>query len=172
MHAAVRRVVCACKVLPCSPLRRSRAVLVRRSQGYGTRLMNHLKEAVKSEGITDFVTYADNYAVGYFQKQGFTKVVTTARERWYGYIKDYDGGTLMECAIHSEVNYLNIPAMIALQRQVRQAVCHARSVCGSHGVKQRCAVVWCLEFRCTVGRRLLSVLTKVSLWWWHAAHSA
>jgi hypothetical protein len=31
--------------------------------------MNHVKEAVKKYGITHFVTYADNYAVGYFQKQ-------------------------------------------------------------------------------------------------------
>jgi hypothetical protein len=38
-------------------------------RGFGTRLMNHLKEAVKKDGITHFVTYADNYAVGYFQKQ-------------------------------------------------------------------------------------------------------
>ena len=38
-------------------------------QGYGTRLMNHVKEVVKKDGITHFVTYADNYAVGYFQKQ-------------------------------------------------------------------------------------------------------
>ena len=26
--------------------------------------------------ITHFLTYADNYAVGYFRKQGFTKEVT------------------------------------------------------------------------------------------------
>ncbi len=51
--------------------------------------------------------------------QGFTKGVTMSRERWYGYIKDYDGGTLMECTIHPEVNYLNIPGMIHAQRQVR-----------------------------------------------------
>ncbi len=38
-------------------------------QGFGTRLMNHVKEAVKKDNISHFVTYADNYAVGYFQKQ-------------------------------------------------------------------------------------------------------
>jgi len=31
------------------------------------------------------------------------------RERWLGYIKDYDGGTLMECAIDTQVDYLNNP---------------------------------------------------------------
>ena len=67
-------------------------------KGYGTRLMNHLKEASKLDGITHFLTYADNYAIGYFKKQGFTKTVGLPPERWVGYIKDYDGGTLMECA--------------------------------------------------------------------------
>ena len=38
-------------------------------QGYGTRIMNHLKEAVKLDGVTHFLTYADNYAIGYFKKQ-------------------------------------------------------------------------------------------------------
>jgi hypothetical protein len=28
--------------------------------------------------------------------------------RWVGYIKEYDGGTLMECYIHPGVNFLNI----------------------------------------------------------------
>jgi len=30
--------------------------------------MNNLKEAVKNVGITEFLTYADNYATGYFRK--------------------------------------------------------------------------------------------------------
>ncbi len=38
-------------------------------KGYGTRLMNHVKEQAKSEGILYFLTYADNYAIGYFRKQ-------------------------------------------------------------------------------------------------------
>ena len=33
-----------------------------------------------------------------------------------GYIKDYDGGTLMECAIHAALPYLGLPAMVAAQR--------------------------------------------------------
>jgi histone acetyltransferase len=67
-------------------------------KGYGTRLMNHLKEAAKLDGVSYFLTYADNYAIGYFKKQGFTKTISLSPERWVGYIKDYDGGTLMECA--------------------------------------------------------------------------
>ncbi|ETV74781.1 hypothetical protein, variant 1 [Aphanomyces astaci] len=85
-------------------------------KGYGTRLMNHLKEFVKTQHLTHFLTYADNYAIGYFKKQGFSKVVSMARPNWFGYIKDYDGGTLMECQIHPHINYLNITAMVHAQR--------------------------------------------------------
>ena len=38
--------------------------------------MNELKEVAKQEGLTHFLTYADNFAIGYFKKQGFTKEVT------------------------------------------------------------------------------------------------
>lgn len=85
-------------------------------RGYGTRLMNHLKHKVQEENIEYFLTYADNYAIGYFQKQGFTKNLMMPRERWQGYIKDYDGGTLMECYIHPAMDFLNIPQIIAKQR--------------------------------------------------------
>ena len=35
------------------------------------------------------------------------------RERWLGYIKDYDGGTLMECAIDTTVADFGVVADIA-----------------------------------------------------------
>jgi len=58
--------------------------------------MSHLKEYItKFTDIRYFLTYADNYAVGYFKKQGFTLDVTLDKSAWGGYIKDYDGGTLM-----------------------------------------------------------------------------
>ncbi len=52
--------------------------------------------------------------------QGFTKSVSLPRDRWVGYIKDYDGGTLMECVINPHVNYLDIPGLIARQREVSE----------------------------------------------------
>lgn len=42
------------------------------------------------------------------------KVLRNAQ--WVGYIKDYDGGTLMECVIHAALPYLGLPAMVAAQR--------------------------------------------------------
>lgn len=87
-------------------------------KGYGTRLMNHLKQHARDvDGLTHFLTYADNNAVGYFIKQGFTKEISMEKERWQGYIKDYDGGTLMECKIDLKLPYTDLPAMIRRQRQ-------------------------------------------------------
>lgn len=91
-------------------------------KGYGTHLMNHLKAQLQPQKLLTFLTYADNYAIGYFKKQGFTKYVTTPREKWAGFIKDYDGGTLMECRVHTTINYLQIPEMVRKQRAVRQAL--------------------------------------------------
>ena len=79
-------------------------------RGYGTKLMNQVKAYAQWDKVEYFVTYADNFAIGYFQKQGFSKQVTMPKDRWVGYIKDYDGGTLMECYIHPNVNYLKVPA--------------------------------------------------------------
>lgn len=39
-------------------------------KGYGTKLMNLLKNIGARTGIEYFITYADNYAIGYFRKQG------------------------------------------------------------------------------------------------------
>lgn len=86
-------------------------------KGYGSRIMNHLKEHVKTEGIEFFLTYADNFATEYFRKQGFTKHLSMPVERWKGWIKDYDGSTLMECRINRRVNYLDVPSMVTAQRE-------------------------------------------------------
>ena len=66
---------------------------------------------------THFLTYADNNAVGYFVKQGFSKEIMLERERWFGYIKDCDGGTMMECPLSNAISYTKFPEMIRKQRQ-------------------------------------------------------
>ncbi len=37
--------------------------------------------------------------------------------QWFGYIKDYDGGTLMESLLHTELPYTNMPQMILAQKE-------------------------------------------------------
>ena len=87
-------------------------------QGYGTRIMNQIKEECKRTGIEGMLTYADNHAVGYFRKQGFKKQVTMRRERWQGYLKDYEGATLMECIIDPAIDYLSTRQVAQQQRTV------------------------------------------------------
>ena len=91
-------------------------------KGYGTRLMNHIKEYAKEkENMTHRITFADNNAVGYFQKQGFTKEIMMEREKWYGYIKEYDGGTIMECQLDGHVSYVDFVNQIREQRKAVEA---------------------------------------------------
>jgi histone acetyltransferase len=96
-------------------------------KGYGTILMNNLKSHVQPEGIEYFLTYADNYAIGYFQKQGFSKIIAMPKDRWLGFIKDYDGGTLMECYIHPNIDYLNVQAIVDKQRNFIYSLLNKRS---------------------------------------------
>ncbi|CAH8382788.1 unnamed protein product [Eruca vesicaria subsp. sativa] len=87
-------------------------------KGYGTRLMNHLKQHARDvDGLTHFLTYADKHAVGYFLKQGFTKEIYLEKEVWYGFIKDYDGVLLMECKIDPKLPYTDLSSMICQQRK-------------------------------------------------------
>eukprot|EP00804_Cyclotella_cryptica_P001084 CCRYP_008373-RB/>CCRYP_008373-RB protein AED:0.05 eAED:0.05 QI:61/1/1/1/0.5/0.33/3/1072/443 len=86
-------------------------------KGYGTKLMNLLKMHAVTEGIEYMITYADNYAIGYFKKQGFTKAIQMPKARYQGLIKDYDGGTLMECYIHPSIDFTRIPQMVQAQKE-------------------------------------------------------
>ncbi|KAI8326316.1 acyl-CoA N-acyltransferase [Martensiomyces pterosporus] len=87
-------------------------------KGYGSHLMNNLKDYTSANTeARHFLTYADNYAIGYFQKQGFTKEITLDRRLWMGYIKDYEGGTLMQCSMVPKVRYLNAKEILARQRE-------------------------------------------------------
>lgn len=56
-------------------------------RGFGTILMNNTKRFVQQQGIEYFLTFADNYAIGYFQKQGFTKHIGLSKERCFLFIK-------------------------------------------------------------------------------------
>lgn len=90
---------------------------VQQVKGYGTKLMNILKRHVVTEGIEYFITYADNYAIGYFKKQGFSKSISMPKMRYNGYIKDYNSSTPMECYIHPSVDFYRIPEMLKAQKE-------------------------------------------------------
>lgn len=62
------------------------------------------------------MTYADNLALGYFRKQGFSKDCRMSPDRWKGYIKDYEGGTMMECHVHPTIDYSRVSEIIKKQK--------------------------------------------------------
>lgn len=87
-------------------------------KGYGTHLMNHLKDYSIQEGIKHFLTYADEFAIGYFKKQGFSKDIKVARPIYQGYIKEYDGATLMHCELHPSIVYTQFSSVIRRQKDI------------------------------------------------------
>uniref|UniRef100_A0A8C1HUX7 Histone acetyltransferase n=1 Tax=Cyprinus carpio carpio TaxID=630221 RepID=A0A8C1HUX7_CYPCA len=87
-------------------------------KGYGTHLMNHLKEYHIKHSILYFLTYADEYAIGYFKKQGFSKDIKVPKSRYLGYIKDYEGATLMECELNPRIPYTELSHIIKRQKEI------------------------------------------------------
>ncbi|KAF9232734.1 Bromodomain-containing protein [Melanogaster broomeanus] len=88
-------------------------------KGYGGMLMDHFKAHIRKTypNVMHFLTYADNFAVIFFKKQGFTKDITLERAVWAGYIKDYEGGTIMQCTMVRKVDYLDKANIMAQQRE-------------------------------------------------------
>lgn len=56
-------------------------------KGYGTILMNHLKDYSNQFEIRNFLTFADEYAIGYFKKQGFSDDIKLNQVSYTGFIK-------------------------------------------------------------------------------------
>ncbi|PPQ89713.1 hypothetical protein CVT25_014114 [Psilocybe cyanescens] len=88
-------------------------------KGYGGMLMDHFKAHIRKAypDMMHFLTYADNYAVGYFEKQGFSKDISLDRSVWAGYIKDYEGGTIMQCTMLPKIDYLDKPSIFKQQTE-------------------------------------------------------
>ena len=85
--------------------------------------MNKLKDHCKKDDYKYFLTYADNNAIGYFKKQGFHKNLKMPMEQWKDYIKDYDGGTLMEAEIDPNIDYSNLSEILKEQKKCIEKYC-------------------------------------------------
>ena len=86
-------------------------------KGYGTRIMNVLKSYAQTKNIDYLVTYADNHAIEYFKKQGFSTKLRIPEEQYKGYIKHYDGGTIMDCYINKNIDFKNISTILKKQKE-------------------------------------------------------
>ncbi|CAJ0571484.1 unnamed protein product, partial [Mesorhabditis spiculigera] len=92
-------------------------------KGYGTHLMNHVKEFhAQSLQIYHLMTYADKLAIGYFSKQGFTTEIPIPQENYKGFIKDYDGATLMACHLHPQIPYTHYAQFCMVERDLIREV--------------------------------------------------
>lgn len=80
--------------------------------------MNHLKDYSTQRGIKHFLAYADEFAIGYFKKQGFSKDIKVARPVYAGYIKEYEGATLMHCELHPSLVYTQFISVIRKQKEI------------------------------------------------------
>ncbi|XP_015115187.1 histone acetyltransferase KAT2A [Diachasma alloeum] len=87
-------------------------------KGYGTHLMNMLKDYHIKNNILHFLTFADEFAIGYFKKQGFSKDIKLPRLMYQGYIKDYEGATLMHCELNAKIVYTEFTAVIRKQKEI------------------------------------------------------
>ncbi|CAH2087898.1 unnamed protein product [Euphydryas editha] len=87
-------------------------------KGYGTHLMNHLKDYHIRNNILHFLTFADEFAIGYFKKQGFSKDIKLPRAMYSGYIKDYEGATLMHCELNPRIVYTQFTGVIRRQKEI------------------------------------------------------
>ena len=95
-------------------------------------LMDHFKAHIRKTypDMMHFLTYADNFAVGYFEKQGFSKEISLDRSVWAGYIKDYEGGTIMQCTMLPKVDYLD--KFNILKQQQEAVMTKIRQLSKSH----------------------------------------
>ncbi|KAG0100219.1 histone acetyltransferase [Podila epicladia] len=76
-------------------------------KGYGSHLMNHLKDYISEyTQVRHFLTYADNYAIGYFKKQAVvTKIKEVTKSHIiYPGLQDFKNGA-------KEVEPLSVPGI-------------------------------------------------------------
>jgi histone acetyltransferase len=58
-----------------------------------------------------------SFQVGYFKKQGFSSTITLNEQVYTGYIKDYDGATLMQCSLYTQVTYTRLTETLSLIKE-------------------------------------------------------
>ena len=101
-------------------------------KGYGTILMELLKRYCLGENIKYFLTYADEYAVGYFCKQGFTNNITIPKDIYATIIQYYRNAVLMECKLKSTATNTVINEKLHQMKSLSSLVSNSYSNCLFH----------------------------------------
>lgn len=115
-------------------------------KGYGTHMMNYLKDYHVQHRTLHFLTYADEFATGYFRKQGFSTNITLNKTAYTGYIKEYEGATLMGCELNPKILYVEFSLVLRKQKEVVKKLverrqqeltkCYPGLTCFRDGIKQ------------------------------------
>jgi len=95
-------------------------------KGYGTHLMNMLKDYHIKNNILHFLTFADDFAIGYFEKQGFSKDIKLPKSVHQGYIKYYVKATLMHCELNPKIVYTEFTTVIRKQKEILKKLIQQR----------------------------------------------
>lgn len=80
--------------------------------------MNYLKDYHVKNNTLHFLTYADEYATGYFKKQGFSTQINLPKSAYQGYIKDYEGATLMGCELNPKIQYIEFSSVLKNKKKL------------------------------------------------------
>ena len=67
--------------------------------------MSFLKDFAKTIKIKYVITCADNNAINFFLKQGYSRSLTNSVSIWFRHIREYEEVELMECVISSKNSY-------------------------------------------------------------------
>ncbi|XP_022179942.1 histone acetyltransferase KAT2B-like isoform X2 [Myzus persicae] len=86
--------------------------------GYGTQLLNHLKDYHIQHNILNFLTYADKLAIEYFKKQGFSQDVKISKKIHLEYIKHYQDAIFMHCELNPKIIYTQLTPVIRIQKEI------------------------------------------------------
>lgn len=73
---------------------------------------------VTSKNRSAYAVPAESYRLTMLNRKGFTKDLTLPRSIWAGYIKDYEGATIMQCTMLPRISYLQASHMLLRQKQL------------------------------------------------------
>jgi histone acetyltransferase len=109
-------------------------------------MMNYLKDYHVRNNVLHFLTYADEFAIGYFKKQGFSTQINLPKSAYQGYIKEYEGATLMGCELNPKIQYIEFSSVLQKQKEVIKllilkkeediAKCYTGLTCFRDGIRQ------------------------------------
>ena len=90
-------------------------------QGYGSALMNKLKDYHLSKGIYHLLTCADSNATGFFKKQQFTNI-KLCQGAYKEYLKDYHASSQVGCSLNPQIPYSELMVLREKNKRIVESL--------------------------------------------------